>query len=119
MCIRDRYLNVTENSGGELSIRNPNEYNTETILKRMDSKINDEYNLYPALNITPKTGLLVMFPGEQFEVKVTSNKDNLASLLASAMMTGYFLRQMEQRKELEDSLLTDEEMSIKPDDLNL
>ncbi|HJO78728.1 MAG TPA: DUF760 domain-containing protein, partial [Prochlorococcaceae cyanobacterium Fu_MAG_134] len=33
-------------------------------------------------------GLLGMLPGEQFEVKVTANRDNLASLLASAMMTG-------------------------------
>ena len=64
-------------------------------------------------------GLLGMLPGEQFDVKVTASKDNFASLLASAMMTGYFLRQMEQRKELEESLLTDEEMSIKPEDLNL
>ncbi|HJL68811.1 MAG TPA: DUF760 domain-containing protein, partial [Prochlorococcaceae cyanobacterium Gl_MAG_24] len=53
-------------------------------------------------------GLLGMLPGEQFEVKVTANRDNLASLLASAMMTGYFLRQMEQRKELEESLFSDE-----------
>ena len=61
-------------------------------------------------------GLLGMLPSEQFEVKVTSTKDNLASLLASAMMTGYFLRQMEQRKELEESLLSDEEMSVKPEE---
>ncbi len=60
-------------------------------------------------------GLLGMLPGDQFEVKVTSSKDNLASLLASAMMTGYFLRQMEQRKELEETLLSDEEMSVDPD----
>ncbi len=59
-------------------------------------------------------GLLGMLPGEQFEVKVTSSKDNLASLLASAMMTGYFLRQMEQRKQLEETLLSDEEMSVDP-----
>lgn len=64
-------------------------------------------------------GLLGMLPGEQFEVKVTSSRDNFASLLASAMMTGYFLRQMEQRKELEESLLSDEEMAIEPEDLNL
>ena len=64
-------------------------------------------------------GLLGMLPGEQFEVKVTSSRDNFASLLASAMMTGYFLRQMEQRKELEESLFRDEEMSVKPEDLNL
>ena len=60
-------------------------------------------------------GLLGLLPGEQFEVKVTSSKDNLASLLASAMMTGYFLRQMEQRKQLEETLLSDEEMSVDVD----
>jgi len=64
-------------------------------------------------------GLLGMLPGDQFEVKVTSSRDNFASLLASAMMTGYFLRQMEQRKELEESLFADEEMSVKSEDLNL
>ena len=64
-------------------------------------------------------GLLGMLPGEQFEVKVTSTRDNFASLLASAMMTGYFLRQMEQRKELEESLFADEEMSVNQEDLNL
>jgi len=60
-------------------------------------------------------GLLGMLPGEHFEVKVTTNRDNLANLLASAMMTGYFLRQMEQRKELEETLFADEEMSVNPD----
>jgi len=64
-------------------------------------------------------GLLGMLPGEQFEVKVTSSRDNFASLLASAMMTGYFLRQMEQRKELEESLISDEEMSVNSEDINL
>ncbi len=64
-------------------------------------------------------GLLGMLPGDQFEVKVTSSRDHFANLLASAMMTGYFLRQMEQRKELEESLLSDEEMSINPDDFSL
>jgi len=64
-------------------------------------------------------GLLGMLPGEQFEVKVTSSRDNFASLLASAMMTGYFLRQMEQRKELEESLFADEDMSVNTEDLNL
>jgi hypothetical protein len=49
-------------------------------------------------------GLLGMLPGEQFEVKIQASRDNLAGLLASAMMTGYFLRQMEQRMELEASL---------------
>ncbi|MCT0226178.1 DUF760 domain-containing protein [Synechococcus sp. CS-1328] len=50
-------------------------------------------------------GLLGMLPGEQFEVKIQASRDNLAGLLASAMMTGYFLRQMEQRMELDASLI--------------
>jgi hypothetical protein len=50
-------------------------------------------------------GLLGMLPGEQFEVKVQTSRENLAGLLASAMMTGYFLRQMEQRMELEGSFM--------------
>ena len=47
-------------------------------------------------------GLVGMLPSENFNVKITTDKDNLAGLLASAMMTGYFLRQMEQRMHLED-----------------
>ena len=65
-------------------------------------------------------GLLGLLPGEQFEVKIQTSRDNLAGLLASAMMTGYFLRQMEQRKELEETLFADDQMAIEPDDeLNL
>lgn len=47
-------------------------------------------------------GLVGMLPTENFNVKITTDRDNLAGLLASAMMTGYFLRQMEQRMQLED-----------------
>ena len=57
-------------------------------------------------------GLLGMLPTEQFDVKITSSKDNIANLLSSAMMTGYFLRQMEQRKELEQTLINDDNMSV-------
>ena len=49
-------------------------------------------------------GLLGLLPGEQIEVKIQTSRDNLAGLLASAMMTGYFLRQMEQRMELEGAV---------------
>ena len=46
-------------------------------------------------------GLVGMLPSEQFQVQVTTDQDNLSNMLASAMMTGYFLRQMEQHMELE------------------
>ncbi len=49
-------------------------------------------------------GLVGMLPAEAFNVKITTDRDNLAGLLASAMATGYFLRQMEQRMEMEDLL---------------
>lgn len=46
-------------------------------------------------------GLMGALPANQFHVQVTTNRENLAGLLASAMMTGYFLRNVEQRMELE------------------
>lgn len=49
-------------------------------------------------------GLVGMMPSEAFNIKITTDRDNLAGLLASAMMTGYFLRQMEQRMEMEGIL---------------
>lgn len=49
-------------------------------------------------------GLVGMLPSEAFNVKITTDRDNLAGLLASAMMTGYFLRQMEQRMQMENVL---------------
>lgn len=68
-------------------------------------------------------GLLGMLPGEQFEVKIQTSRDNLAGLLASAMMTGYFLRQMEQRMELETTLIStgglDDGLDADPGELKL
>ncbi|MGG6294339.1 DUF760 domain-containing protein [Leptolyngbya sp. AN02str] len=49
-------------------------------------------------------GLVGMLPSGAFNAQITTDRDNLAGLLASAMMTGYFLRRMEQRMELETSL---------------
>jgi len=49
-------------------------------------------------------GLVGMLPSEAFNVKITTDRDNFAGLLASAMMTGYFLRQMEQRMQMETLL---------------
>ncbi|KGF73695.1 hypothetical protein DO97_12815 [Neosynechococcus sphagnicola sy1] len=49
-------------------------------------------------------GLVGMLPSEHFNVQITTDRESLVGLLASAMMTGYFLRQMEQRMELEEIL---------------
>ncbi|NCJ06815.1 DUF760 domain-containing protein [Synechococcales cyanobacterium C] len=43
-------------------------------------------------------------PSEHFEVTVTTSRENLGRLLASAMLSGYFLRAAEQRMTLENAL---------------
>jgi hypothetical protein len=48
-------------------------------------------------------GLLGHLPTGQFNVEVTTSRENLGRLLASAMMSGYFLRNAEQRFAIEQS----------------
>ena len=49
-------------------------------------------------------GLVGNLPSENFDMQIVTEKENLANLLASAMMSGYFLRQMEQRMQLDTAL---------------
>jgi hypothetical protein len=49
-------------------------------------------------------GLLGNLPAEHFGVTISTNRENLGRLLASAMMSGYFLRNAEQRMGFEQSL---------------
>lgn len=49
-------------------------------------------------------GLLGGLPSEHFDVTISTSREELGRLLASAMMSGYFLRNAEQRLEFERSL---------------
>lgn len=49
-------------------------------------------------------GMLGSLPSEHFGVMVSTNRENLGRLLASAMMSGYFLRNAEQRMDFEKAL---------------
>jgi hypothetical protein len=49
-------------------------------------------------------GLLGGLPPESFDVMITTNRESLGRLLASAMMSGYFLKSAEQRLALEKTL---------------
>ncbi|BAY27154.1 hypothetical protein NIES2100_69760 [Calothrix sp. NIES-2100] len=49
-------------------------------------------------------GLLGNLPSEHFGVTITTNRENLGRLLASAMISGYFLRNAEQRMNFEMAL---------------
>lgn len=49
-------------------------------------------------------GLLGNLPSEHFGVSVNTSRENLGRLLASAMISGYFIRNAEQRMVFESSL---------------
>lgn len=48
-------------------------------------------------------GLLGALPSEHFDVTITTSREDLGRLLVSAMMSGYFLRNAEQRMAFEKS----------------
>lgn len=50
-------------------------------------------------------GLLGGLSGEHFQVEITTSRENLAQLLVSAVMGGYFLRNVEQRFAFERAIL--------------
>ncbi|MDJ0555377.1 MAG: DUF760 domain-containing protein [Microcoleaceae cyanobacterium MO_207.B10] len=49
-------------------------------------------------------GMLGHLPPEHFGVAITTSREHLGQLLASAMMSGYFLNKARQRMELEKSI---------------
>lgn len=49
-------------------------------------------------------GLLGNLPSEHFGVSVSTSREHLGRLLASAMISGYFLRNAEQRMVFENSV---------------
>jgi Protein of unknown function (DUF760) len=83
---------------------NPNQllkylqHQSPEVLARVAQSVSPEIKQIISQNVQ---GLVGMLPVESFNVQITTDKENLAGLLASAMMTGYFLRQMEQRMQLE------------------
>lgn len=74
------------------------QHQSPEVLTRVAQSVSGEIKQIIAQNVQ---GLIGVLPADGFNVQVTTDRENLAGLLASAMMTGYFLRQMEQRMELE------------------
>ncbi|BDA40167.1 DUF760 domain-containing protein [Candidatus Atelocyanobacterium thalassae] len=46
-------------------------------------------------------GLMGILSSGDFNIRIATDRESLDNLLASAMMTGYFLSKIEQRKDLE------------------
>lgn len=74
------------------------QHQSPEVLARVAQSVSPEIKQIISQNVQ---GLVGMLPAENFNVQITTDRDNLAGLLASAMMTGYFLRQMEQRMHLD------------------
>ena len=74
------------------------QHQSPEVLARVAQSVSPEIKQIISQNVQ---GLLGMLPADNFNVQVTTDRENLAGLLASAMMTGYFLKQMEQRMQLE------------------
>lgn len=49
-------------------------------------------------------GLLGTLPSEHFDVTISTSREHLGRLLASAIMSGYFLRNAEQRMNFEKAI---------------
>lgn len=57
-------------------------------------------------------GLLGGLPSQHFDITITTSREHLGRLLASAMMSGYFLRSAEQRMTFEQSLANVDSSSL-------
>jgi hypothetical protein len=77
------------------------QHQSPEVLSRVAKSVTSDVKQIISHNVQGLVGLL---PSEHFNVQITTDRENLANLLASAMVTGYFLRQMEQRMELDDSV---------------
>ncbi len=77
------------------------QHQSPEVLARVARSVSPEVKQIISQNVQ---GLVGLMPAEGFNVQITTDRENLGNLLASAMMTGYFLRQMEQRMELEGAL---------------
>jgi hypothetical protein len=87
------------------------QHQSPDVLSRIAKSASPEIQQIISQNVQ---GLVGMLPSENFNVQITTDRENLAGLLASAMMTGYFLRQMEQRMELEETLINSIPLRRKP-----
>lgn len=89
------------------------QHQSPEVLARVAKSVSPEIKQIISQNVQ---GLVGVLPSEVFNVQITTDRENLAGLLASAMMTGYFLRRMEQRMELEASVRSSISLSFEPNE---
>lgn len=75
-------------------------------MSRLAAEIGPEVRQLIGANVQALLGYL---PAAEFNTSVTASKENLQNLLASAMLTGYFMHAMETRMHLDTALAAGEE----------
>jgi uncharacterized Zn finger protein len=103
MSFNPDFLNAHDDEEQENALLEYLQEQSPEVLARVAKSISPEIKDIISQNVR---GLMGALPSEQFKVQISTDSDNMSGLLASAMMTGYFLRQMEQRMELEAHLNT-------------
>jgi len=104
------FLNIDEIESSTNQLLKYLQHQPPEVLTRVAQSVGPEIKQIISQNVQ---GLIGVLPSDEFNVQVTTDRENLSGLLASAMMTGYFLRRMEQRMELEGRL--QDAMSLNPD----
>ncbi|HEY9638065.1 MAG TPA: DUF760 domain-containing protein [Coleofasciculaceae cyanobacterium] len=111
MVFNPDFLSYQAEGEPENQLLNYLQHQSPDVLSRVAKSASPEIQQIISQNVQ---GLVGMLPSEDFNVQITTDRENLAGLLASAMMTGYFLRQMEQRMELEETLIDSVPLRRKP-----
>lgn len=111
MAFNSDFLNSQTEDETENQLLNYLQHQSPDVLSRVAKSASPEIQQIISQNVQ---GLVGMLPSENFNVQITTDRENLAGLLASAMMTGYFLRQMEQRMELEETLIDSASLRRQP-----
>jgi hypothetical protein len=94
-------FNVDDLNAGENPLLSYLKSQSPELLSELAQSASPEVKQIIAHNVQSLLGVL---PSRQFNVEITTNQENLAGLIGSAMMTGYFLKQMETRMNLDKSL---------------
>ncbi len=106
------FTSLNSEDGKSNELLNYLQHQPPEVLSRVAQSVSGEIRQIISHNVQ---GLVGVLPADGFSVQVSTDRENLAGLLASAMMTGYFLRQMEQRMELETNLSGSLDLDIESD----
>ncbi len=97
----DEFLNATSHPSAPVSLSDYLQGLDQETVARMSRPSSPEVMALMDQHIL---SLLGQLPPQDFDITITTSRENLGRLLATALMSGYFLRGAEQRLQMEQSL---------------